>query len=478
MDVVRWRDRPKNLRQVRLIEWLIDRPCGDGVMSIRVGTRLRLSFRSEATPETSKDLPDFLELTRGPHETGINPFRGIWPYPTVVGPGEDRERIPAIICQSNPLSSDRAKNPWVDIIEPDEGYALYNGDNKSAEKGPFDVDGNKAILSVANLYGGNRNARERAPPLLVFRQVESGVREFCGYGVPVRLSLRTQRNEDGGECFLNLVIELTLFDLPDVESPHPSDGEFDWQWINDRRNARLTTAQANGRAPPAWKAWLREGDPERCRRTVLKSKIRARTAQVPDLPSEAEVLKSVYDHYQGRQHEFEGLAARITAQLIGDRCVRRWVTRRSSDGGVDFVNLLKVGDPQSRAAVVVLGQAKCIALDSAVGAKDLARLVARLRRGWIGSFVTTGSFTEPAQGEVIVDGYPLLLVPGKVVAREVRKLAANLGGLPSLLKEEEQWYRANVHNWPPTRAADDAYFGVDLPSPVHREDSQRTSTVQ
>ncbi|MDE2045579.1 MAG: restriction endonuclease [Thermoplasmata archaeon] len=368
------------------------------------------------------------------------------------------------------MSSDSAKNPWVDIIESDEGFALYNGDNKSAEKGPFEVDGNKAILSVANLYGGNRSARERAPPFLVFRQVETGVREFCGYGVPVRLSLRTQRNEDGGECFLNLVIELTLFDLPDVDSPHPSDGELDWQWINDRRNAGLTTAQANGRAPPAWRTWLREGDPERCRRSVLKSRIRAKIEQSPGLPSESEVLKSVYDHYQGRQHEFEGLAARITAQVIGERCIRKWVTRRSSDGGVDFVNLLKVGDPQSRAAVVVLGQAKCIALDSAVDAKDLARLVARLRRGWIGSFVTTGSFTEPAQGEVIIDGYPLLLVPGKVVAREVRKLAASTGGLPSLLNEEEQWYRANVHDWPPSRAADDAYFGVDLPVLRRTED--------
>ena len=175
------------------------------------------------------------------------------------------------------------------------------------------------------------------------------------------------------------------------------------------------------------------------------------------------MLKAVYDHYQGRQHEFEGLAAQVTARIIGERCIRRWVTRRTADGGIDFVNLLKVGDPQSPAAVVVLGQAKCIALEDSIDAKDLARLVARLRRGWVGSFVTTGSFTEPAQGEVIVDGYPLLLVPGKVVAREVRRLATEAGGLPALFDSEARWYRENTHNWPPAHAVEEAYFGVDLP---------------
>ena len=91
--------------------------------------------------------------------------------------------------------------------------------------------------------------------------------------------------------------------------------------------------------------------------------------------------------------------------------------------------------------------------------------MARLRRGWIGSFVTTGSFTEPAQCEIIVDGYPLLLIPGRVVAREARKLAANEGGLEALLTTEADWYGKNVHDWPPNRAAEEAYFGVDLPLP-------------
>jgi hypothetical protein len=439
-----------------------------GAVLIRIGSKFRFTYRDGPEIAGIPTLPSFLDLTRGEHETAVNPNRGIWPYPAVRGPGDSAERTPAIVCQSNPFSVDRARNPWVDIIEPDEGYALYNGDNKSADKGPFDVDGNKAILSVAQLYGGGRRERELAPPFMVFRHTEvggrqAGFREFCGYGVPSRLSLRTQRNEGSDACFLNLVIELILFDLPDVDSPSPATGELDWQWINDRRNPSLDSAASNAHAPAAWKEWLRGVDPNRCRRSVLKSKIRAKAEQGPDLARDAEVLRAVYDHYQGRQHEFEGLAAQVTARVVGDRCTRRWVTPRTADGGVDFVDVLKVGDPQGSAAVIVLGQAKCIALDDAVDAKDLARLVARLRRGWVGSFVTTGSFTEPAQGEVIVDGYPLLLVPGRVVAQEVRKLATEVGGLPALFEAEERWYRENTRNWPPSRAMEDTYFGVDLP---------------
>lgn len=439
-------------------------------MLIRIGSKFRFTYRDGPEVEGIPALPSFLDLTRGEHETAINPNRGIWPYPSVRGPGDDGERTPAIVCQSNPFSADRAKNPWVDIIEPDEGYALYNGDNKSADKEPFDVDGNRAILAVARLYGGGRDERELAPPFLVFRNTEVsgrqvGFREFCGYGVPSRMSLRTQRTEGSDRCFLNLVIELTLFDLPDVNSTSPTTGELDWQWINDRRNPGLDSTTSNSHAPTAWKEWLRTGDPNRSRRSVLRSKIHAKTDQAPDTARDAEVLEAVYDHYQGRQHEFEGLAAQVTARIIGDRCARRWVTPRTSDGGVDFVDLLKVGDPQSPAAVVVLGQAKCIALGDSVDAKDLARLVARLRRGWVGSFVTTGSFTEPAQGEVIVDGYPLLLVPGRIVAQEVRKLATEVGSLPALFEAEEKWYHENTRNWPPSRATEDAYFGVDLPLP-------------
>jgi hypothetical protein len=185
--------------------------------------------------------------------------------------------------------------------------------------------------------------------------------------------------------------------------------------------------------------------------------------QAPQDSSEADILARIYRHYQGRQHEFEGFAARIASRVIGDRCDRRWVTRRSRDGGYDFVCLLQVGEPQSRTGVVVLGQAKCIKPSSTIGPEELARLVARLRRGWIGAFVTTGSYTDQAQEEVLADSYPLVLISGGTVAREVRKILNEGDDLEHLLAREEQWYRSNVRPWHPARAMEELNFGVEIP---------------
>ncbi|MEU3073273.1 hypothetical protein [Streptomyces laurentii] len=38
-------------------------------------------------------------------------------------------------------------------------------------------------------------------------------------------------------------------------------------------------------------------------------------------------------------------------------------------------------------SLVVLGQAKCVKLDNLVAAEQIARVVARLRRGWNGDLV-------------------------------------------------------------------------------------------
>lgn len=57
------------------------------------------------------------------------------------------------------------------------------------------------------------------------------------------------------------------------------------------------------------------------------------------------------------------------------------------------------------------------------GGLHLARTVARLRRGWLGVFVTTGSFSLAAQREVIDDQYPLVLIHGLRLAEEVMRLA-------------------------------------------------------
>jgi len=66
-----------------------------------------------------------------------------------------------------------------------------------------------------------------------------------------------------------------------------------------------------------------------------------------------------------------------------------------------------------------LGQAKCVAGETATSGVDLARTVARLDRGWVGAFVTTGHYSEQAQREVVTDRFPMLMLNGRHVGETV-----------------------------------------------------------
>ncbi len=83
-----------------------------------------------------------------------------------------------------------------------------------------------------------------------------------------------------------------------------------------------------------------------------------------------------------------------------------------------------IGSVTSNTPLVVLGQAKCVVPGSSISPDQVARVVARLRRGWVGVFVTTGVFSRQAQVEVVDDQYPLVLVGARDLAEEVLRIAA------------------------------------------------------
>ena len=128
-----------------------------------------------------------------------------------------------------------------------------------------------------------------------------------------------------------------------------------------------------------------------------------------------------------------------------------WITKGSGDSGIDFVGRLDVGEGFGKAKLIVLGQAKCEKLDSATGGNHIARTVAKLRRGWIGVYVTTSFFFKPSQIEVIDDKYPLLLINGLMVAESVNEIMLNHGfkNIDSYLREIDADYDGLVRNRDP-----------------------------
>jgi hypothetical protein len=99
----------------------------------------------------------------------------------------------------------------------------------------------------------------------------------------------------------------------------------------------------------------------------------------------------------------------------------------------------------SSTQLIVLGQAKCRKpwpKGGGVSAEELARVVARLRRGWLGAYVTTSFFTEPAQREMVMDEYPIVLIPGRRLAEAAEQIrdAKGFDSITSLLRWVDEQY--------------------------------------
>jgi hypothetical protein len=94
-------------------------------------------------------------------------------------------------------------------------------------------------------------------------------------------------------------------------------------------------------------------------------------------------------------------------------------TRYVKDSGFDFFGSFTMPLPVGY-EVPLRGEVK--RWKQAVGAGEVSRLVARLRRGEYGIFVTTSYYTPQVQKEVLEDAYPIKLFAGADLIRFFREL--------------------------------------------------------
>ncbi len=430
-------------------------------MNIRIGEIFRVEWPGNRNKnEVPGKYRSYYELTQGKHTVGADINKGIWAYKEIRETNTKFNRRPAILLHSNPCKEASLDVPWIDIIEPDNGSAIYNGDNRKLST-PSTARGNDLLINLSRFYN-TPELRIYAPPILLFTQHitngnRRGYRQFSGYGIPTKYVLQSQSAKD--IYFTNLVLEIALFNL-DKEND-----SFDWKWIDARRDSSTTAEAALRLAPSAWKLWVLQGDDviEHCRRKVARNRVVCSKDQLPETNGDIELLEKLVAAFRPNRYAFEGLAALIAQRVIGNNCVRGWVTKRSGDGGVDFVCRLDVGTGLSRSSMVVLGQAKCTGIKTAVSGHDLARVVARLQRGWLGVYVTTGIFSEPAQEELYADRYPIVLISGKRVVQEI-KLIMNTEniGFEELLSRESKWYQEHIEPVDAGRIVDQTMFGTEF----------------
>ncbi|MEI7889692.1 MAG: restriction endonuclease, partial [Actinomycetes bacterium] len=378
---------------------------------LRVGCVVRYPDKIERSRRMADGYPNFyfhtsglVGMTAAKLDAGVNR-----PKPVVSDGG--LVRVPALLLRSSPGKTGTDVTPWEDIYDLDNGYIRYFGDNKTPGNDPISgARGNGYLLTQFELHqSGAAELRAQAAPVLIFRGVSrqgkrKGFVEFCGMGV-ISSAERVVQIDKSGASFVNYAFDIALFDLLD------EDELFDWTWINARRDAAISDRDVLETAPKAWKEWVKSGNAAvpRLRRSVSRHSIVSKENQLPALRSnEARILHEVYEHYKGNEVKFEAIAAWITSRVLRRSGIYKpfGVTRASGDRGFDFVGRLTVGRPESgfgAVQAVVLGQAKCEKPNTPTNALHLARTVARLRRGWIGVFVTTSYFSRSAQQEVIQD---------------------------------------------------------------------------
>jgi hypothetical protein len=404
-----------------------------GARLMRITKVYRYSRGSSIADEFIGDYPNYHHLTASADGVRVGLERGINIARQVDA--VDGGRRPVIALRSSPWKAGSKSTPWHDSIDLDHGHVRYFGDHKISSSGPVgSTVGNSGLRDAWRLHQETTSdQRLPAPPVMIFRSVTEqgavkGYVEFCGVAVIERLETIVQRDPKSGMSFANYVFDLAVLDASNESE------QVDWRWIDDRRNPAFPLKETLRYAPKTWQRWVTEGAPAipRIRRNVSASRVLSKAEQQPQIgTTEEKVLNDVYHYFEGQKHSFESVAAKVAAEVFrsgGAQYQEGWLTRASRDGGTDFVGRLDAGIGRARTSLVVLGQAKCVSLDSSVSAEQIARVVARLRRGWIGVYVTTGVYSAPAQTEMIDDQYPIMLIDGRVLAEIVWRLAMESHG--------------------------------------------------
>ena len=281
---------------------------------IQIGDVFRVPHGAEVQESA---IPSYVQLTKGTRERAADLQKGMFFYASVTEAGEKFQRLPAFILLTNPHKKDTEGTPWIDIVEPDVGYALFHGDNRTPGRAYISGRGNQKFDEVQHFFF-EPGLRRFAPPILIFGQKDAsgarkGYREFCGYGVPIRCTVNTQREKKTGRYFTNLAIELALFRLSKENE------FFDWSWIDARRDGNLTHYRASKFAPAAWRDWVENGDSaiERCRRNVAKNRIVKRAVQADLSVSEERLLKEVYAYYANQNIRSKDSLLMLRCELSG-----------------------------------------------------------------------------------------------------------------------------------------------------------------
>jgi hypothetical protein len=291
-------------------------------------------------------------------------------------------------------------NPWHDVIEDRAGTIRYWWDAKHSSRNKFcdAFGGNRCLKAVYDeLLVGNRLL---LPPILHFSRPSTGKVLFNGLCALETMELTWF--EDRGRPIRNYRYGLSILDT----------GFVDIGWLKSRVIATSLQALVNG-APDIWSDYMRG---RTRRRQLWQTNVRSAGAQLPKTGSTDENILRQLSDLSPKQFE-----AAIVALFREMKTVEHSITqtRYVNDSGFDFFGVFTMSLPVGY-EVPFRGEAK--RRKQGVGVGEVSRLVARLRRGEYGIFVTTSYYTRQAQEEVNEDAYPVKHLAGIDLVGFLREL--------------------------------------------------------
>jgi len=298
---------------------------------------------------------------------------------------------------------------WPDFLDVHTGRFVYFGDNKKPGSALHETrrGGNRILRTTFDRLNDPNAA---VPPFFLFEKTGNG-RDVCFRGLAVpgnphvaEDSLVAIWRSTQGERFQNYRAVFTVLDV----------GIIPREWIADLAAGDPFTENC----PAPWFEWAihRHYQPLEAPRTVT---FRTKDEQLPPDPESLEMLRTIHKYFAEVPTAFEACAVAIW-RMIEPSVQGVTITQASVDGGRDAIGRHALGPPGDRVVVDFALEAKCYALDNAVGVKEVSRLISRLLHRQYGVLVTTSYVGRQPYKEIRQDGHPVVIVAGADIVAALR----------------------------------------------------------
>jgi hypothetical protein len=312
------------------------------------------------------------------------------------------------------LTTSMNDSDWPDELDAETGIFTYFGDNKKPGRDLHDTgrDGNLILRTIFEDSRAGHDGRQVVPPIFLFASagVSRDVR-FLGLAVPGASDLDASEElvaiwrSTRGVRFQNYRARFTVLD----------EARMQREWID----SIIAGKPDHSLAPAAWQLWRKTGR----RRPLVATRTLEYRSRADQLPSDRDgqaIIDAVRQHFKDRPHAFEHCAAALARLMIPD-IAGLDVTRPSRDGGRDAIGQLRVGSGPSGILVDFALEAKCYTPPTAVGVKDMSRLISRLRHRQFGVIVTTSCVDLQAYKEIKEDQHPILVIAAQDIVDLLRR---------------------------------------------------------